>query len=200
MIFTPAARVATSSNPSVSTTIGAQPYTPLALIAIIMHNISRYTCLDKQYDNGCFDASYHGRAIGGIAGGAAGPTHEAHGCVWLRATQGGLRACMHACMRGVEHTIATCILCREYQLKTFHIQHQSTTTSVPTMYGPLLVAPVLLTYLAPYAQTLRLSLLRLTDKIDGGDGRVHLERLRQRLRPLVPDLVPCRGCARAGQA
>ena len=178
MIFTPAARVATSSNPSVSTTIGAQPYTPLALIAIIMHNISRYTCLDKQYDNGCFDASYHGRAIGGIAGGAAGPTHEAHGCVWLRATQGGLRACMHACMRGVEHTIATCILCREYQLKTFHIQHQSTTTSVPTMYGPLLVAPVLLTYLAPYAQTLRLSLLRLTVKIDGGDGRVHLERLR----------------------
>lgn len=118
MIFTPAARVATSSYPSVSTTIGAQPYTPLALIAIIMHNISRYTCLDKQYDNGCFDASYHGRAIGGIAGGAAGPTHQAHGCVWLRATQGGLRACMHACMRGVEHTIATCILCREYQLKT----------------------------------------------------------------------------------
>ena len=178
MIFTPAARVATSSNPSVSTTIGAQPYTPLALIAIIMYNISRYTCLDKQYDNGCFDASYHGRAIGGIAGGAAGPTHEAHGCVWLRATQGGLRACMHACMRGVEHTIATCILCIEYQLKTFHIQHQSTPTSVPTMYGPLLVAPVLLTYLAPYAQTLRLSLLRLTVKIDGGDGRVHLERLR----------------------
>ena len=200
MIFTPAARVATSSNPSVSTTIGAQPYTPLALIPIIMYNISRYTCLDKQYHNGCFDAAYHGRAIGGIAGGAAGPTHEAHGCVWLRATQGGLRARMHACMRGVEHTIATCILCREYQLKPFHIQHQSSPTSVPTMYGPLLVAPVLLTYLAPYAQTLRLSLLRLTPKIDGGDGRVHLERLRQRLCPLGPDLVACRGCARAGQA
>lgn len=68
------------------------------------------------------------------------------------------------------------------------------------MYGPLLVAPVLLTYLAPYAQTLRLSLLRLTLKIDGSDGRVHLERLRQRLCPLGPDAVACRGCARAGQA
>ena len=68
------------------------------------------------------------------------------------------------------------------------------------MYGALLVAPLLLPYLAPYAQTLRLSLLRLTPKTDGGDGRVHRERLRQRLCPLVPDAVVCRGCARAGQA
>ena len=139
--------------------------------------------------------------MGGIAGGAAGPTHEAHGCVWLRATQGGLRACMHACMHGWSRAYDSDMhLVYRVSSETFHIQHQSTTTSVPTMYGPLLVAPVLLTYLAPYAQTLRLSLLRLTPKTDGGDGRVHRERLRQRLCPLGLDAIVCRGCARAGQA
>ena len=30
-----------------------------------------------------------------------------------------MHACMHACMGGVEHTIATCILCIEYQVKPF---------------------------------------------------------------------------------
>ena len=106
----------------VSTAIVAPQYTPVALIDIMMYNISRYTGLDTPCDNGCFDASYHGRAMGGRAWvGAEQGRHSRGGWVRMGACYAGwiARAWMHACMGGVEHTIATCILCISYQVKRF---------------------------------------------------------------------------------
>ena len=113
-------------------------------------------------------------------------------------------ACAHACMGAVEHTIATCIWytsCSE----TFYIQQSIQHTQCPdnvlcSRHRSCIGA------VAQYADTLSRVLLRLTPKFGQRDGRPELERLddferlRQRLRPLVPDAVACRACARAGQA